>query len=46
MSYLDYAERGLNAGWRYVLALVTGCVLTVALYGLMVWAGPRFGLRL
>ena len=31
MSYLDYAERGLNAGWRYVLALLVGCALTVAL---------------
>jgi membrane protease YdiL (CAAX protease family) len=31
MSYLDYAERGLNAGWRYALTLLVGCVLTVAL---------------
>ena len=28
------------------VALAAGCALTIALYGLMVWAGPRFGLRL
>ena len=27
-------------------ALAAGCVLTVALYGLMLWAGPRIGLRM
>lgn len=31
MSYLDYAQRGLNAGWRYGLAILLGCILTVAL---------------
>jgi len=31
MSYLDYAGRGLNAGWRYALALLVGSLLTVAL---------------
>jgi len=27
-------------------SLIAGCVLTIALYSLMVWAGPRLGLRL
>jgi hypothetical protein len=36
----------LRAGMHFWLALVLGCALTVALYSLMVWAGPRFGLRL
>jgi len=31
MSYLEYAQRGQNAGWRYGLTLLLGCVLTVAL---------------
>jgi hypothetical protein len=36
----------LRHGFSFWLALVAGCVLTVALYSLMVWAGPRVGLRL
>lgn len=36
MTYLDYAARGRNAGWRYVLALVLGFVLTVVVGGLAV----------
>jgi len=36
----------LRAGVPFWLALSLGCALTVALYLLMVWAGPRFGLRL
>ena len=27
-------------------SLAAGCVLTIALYALMTWIGPRFGLRL
>ena len=36
----------LRQGFGFWPSLVAGCVLTVALYALMVWAGPRFGLRL
>ena len=36
----------MRHGFGFWVALAAGCVLTVALYGLMVWAGPRFGLRL
>ena len=36
----------LRNGFGFWASLVAGCVLTVALYALMVWAGPRFGLRL
>lgn len=36
----------LRAGVHFWLALMLGCALTVALYSLMIWAGPRFGLRL
>ena len=36
----------LRHGFGFWASLAAGCVLTVALYGLMVWAGPRFGLRL
>lgn len=31
MSYLDYAQQGLNGGWRYALALLVGGLLTVGL---------------
>jgi len=27
-------------------ALAAGCSLTMGLYGLMIWLGPKFGLRL
>lgn len=36
----------LRRGVGFWPALSAGCVLTVALYFLMVWIGPRFGLRL
>ena len=36
----------LRQGFGFWPSLIAGCALTVALYGLMVWAGPRFGLRL
>ena len=36
----------LRAGLPFWAALVAGCVLTIALYSLTVWAGPRLGLRL
>ncbi|MFO1240676.1 MAG: DUF3147 family protein [Sphingomonadaceae bacterium] len=34
----------LRAGLPFWGALVSGCVVTVALYLLMVWAAPRLGL--
>jgi hypothetical protein len=36
----------LRHGFGFWTALAAGCVLTVVLYSVMVWAGPRFGLRL
>lgn len=36
----------LRRGAGFWPALGAGCVLTVTLYALMVWLGPRFGLRL
>ena len=36
----------LRHGVSFWVSLAVGCALTVALYSLMVWAGPRFGLRL
>ena len=36
----------LRNGFGFWVSLAAGCVLTVALYALMVWAGPRIGLRL
>jgi hypothetical protein len=36
----------LRQGFSFWASLACGCALTVALYGLMVWVGPRFGLRL
>ena len=36
----------LRNGVNFWVALALGCALTVALYLLMTWAGPRFGLRL
>ena len=36
----------LRHGWSFWSAIAVGCVLTVFLYGLMTWAGPRIGLRL
>lgn len=36
----------LKRGFGFWPALVAGCVLTMALYSAMVWAGPRVGLKL
>ena len=36
----------LRSGFSFWVALAAGCLLTVALYSLMLWVGPRFGLRL
>jgi membrane protease YdiL (CAAX protease family) len=33
MTYLDYASRGRNAGWRYVLALVLGFIFAIVVGG-------------
>src|SRR6187397_1073986 len=32
--------------WFVLLSLALGCVVTILLYSLMVWAGPRLGLKL
>jgi hypothetical protein len=36
----------LRQGVGFWASLLAGCVLTIALYSLMAWFGPRFGLRL
>jgi hypothetical protein len=36
----------LRSGIGFWAALVAGCALTIALYALMIWIGPKFGLRL
>ena len=36
----------LRAGVGFWVALLAGCLLTIILYSLMIWLGPRFGLRL
>lgn len=36
----------LRQGFSFWLALVAGCVLTMALYSAMIGIGPKFGLRL
>jgi len=36
----------LRQGFGFWPSLIAGCALTVALYSVMIWAGPRFGLRL
>ena len=36
----------LRSGLSFWLALAAGCALTVVLYLAMMWAGPRFGLKL
>lgn len=36
----------LRQGWSFWAALAAGCALTIALYLLTAWIGPRFGLRL
>jgi len=36
----------LRQGYSFWVSLVAGCMLTMVLYFIMVWAGPRLGLRL
>lgn len=36
----------LRSGMSFWAALAIGCALTIVLYLLMTWAGPKFGLRL
>jgi hypothetical protein len=36
----------LRHGWSFWAVLAVGCALTILLYSLMTWMGPRFGLRL
>jgi hypothetical protein len=36
----------LRHGWGFWPSLIAGCVLTIGLYLLMTWIGPKFGLRL
>ena len=35
----------LRAGISFWLTLLAGCALTIMLYLVMTWLGPRFGLR-
>ncbi|MDI6625711.1 MAG: DUF3147 family protein [Brevundimonas sp.] len=36
----------LRNGVGFWVSLAAGCLLTIGLYGLMIWAAPRIGLRL
>jgi hypothetical protein len=36
----------LRSGVGFWASLALGCALTILLYVLMTWAGPKFGLRL
>jgi hypothetical protein len=36
----------LRAGVNFWVALTAACALTVCLYLVMIWVGPRFGLKL
>ena len=36
----------LRRGAPFGVALAAGCALTVTLYLIMIWIGPRFGLKL
>jgi hypothetical protein len=36
----------LRQGLSFWVSLAAGCLLTILLYLLMTWIGPRFGLRL
>lgn len=36
----------LRQGFGFWVALAAGCAVTILLYGLMTWFGPRSGLRL
>ena len=36
----------LRQGLGFWLSLLAGCALTISLYEVMIWVGPRLGLRL
>jgi hypothetical protein len=36
----------LKRGLTFWPALAAGCLLTIALYAVMIWAAPRFGIKL
>lgn len=36
----------LRNGFSFWISLIAGCLVTVTLYSIMVWVGPRLGLRL
>lgn len=36
----------LRRGWEFWPALGAGCLLTIGLYALMLWAAPRLGIAL
>lgn len=36
----------LRQGFGFWLSLFAGCALTICLYAIMIWVGPRLGLRL
>lgn len=36
----------LRSEWSFHASLIAGCLLTIVLYLMMMWIGPRFGLRL
>ena len=36
----------LKRGITFWPALMAGCVMTIALYAAMIWAAPKFGIRL
>ncbi|HEY7978766.1 MAG TPA: DUF3147 family protein [Rhizomicrobium sp.] len=36
----------LNRGAGFWPSLAAGCLLTIALYALMIWAAPKFGIQL
>lgn len=36
----------LLRGWSFWVALIAGCLLTMVLYSLMIWATSKLGLRL
>lgn len=36
----------LRHGYDFWISLALGCCLTITLYGVMTWIGPRFGLHL
>jgi len=36
----------IRSGLNFWVTLLAGCLLTITLYALMTWIGPRFGLKL